>query len=75
MLETYARGTTEEFRVYWAALATAQQDEYKADAERLQSAGMWTKGSDCVVCGVGSPATSSNAAVPLRLSCVPLLHV
>ncbi|KAG0702245.1 hypothetical protein DFH29DRAFT_875287 [Suillus ampliporus] len=43
-------GTTEEFRVYWAALATAQQDEYKADAERLQSAGTWTKGSDCAVC-------------------------
>ncbi|KAG1719623.1 uncharacterized protein EDB91DRAFT_1089239 [Suillus paluster] len=43
-------GTTEEFCVYWAALATAQQDEYKADAERLQSAGTWTKGSDCAVC-------------------------
>ncbi|KAG2366402.1 hypothetical protein BDR07DRAFT_1606947 [Suillus spraguei] len=43
-------GTTEEFRMYWAALTPAQQDEYKADAERLQSAGTWTKGSDCAVC-------------------------
>ncbi|KAG1902843.1 uncharacterized protein F5891DRAFT_1185980 [Suillus fuscotomentosus] len=43
-------GTTEEFHVYWAALMTAQQDEYKADTERLQSAGTWTKGSDCAVC-------------------------
>ncbi|KAG1747769.1 uncharacterized protein EDB91DRAFT_1245260 [Suillus paluster] len=43
-------GTTEEFRVYWAALATTQQDEYKADTERLQSTGAWTKGSDCAVC-------------------------
>ncbi|KAG1811860.1 uncharacterized protein BJ212DRAFT_1373696 [Suillus subaureus] len=43
-------GTTEEFRMYWAALTPAQQDEYKADAERLQSAGTWTKGSDCAIC-------------------------
>ncbi|KAG2049731.1 hypothetical protein BDR06DRAFT_1011813, partial [Suillus hirtellus] len=45
-----ASGTTDEFCLYWAALTSAQQDEYKADAERLQSAGLWTKGSDKVVC-------------------------
>ncbi|KAG2032281.1 hypothetical protein BDR03DRAFT_1015402 [Suillus americanus] len=43
-------GTTEEFHMYWAALTPTQQDEYKANAERLQSAGTWTKGSDCAVC-------------------------
>ncbi|KAG2157303.1 hypothetical protein DEU56DRAFT_750442 [Suillus clintonianus] len=45
-------GTTDEFCMYWAALTPAQQDEYKADVERLQSAGTWTKASDRVVCEV-----------------------
>ncbi|KAG1771362.1 hypothetical protein EV702DRAFT_1048990 [Suillus placidus] len=43
-------GTTKEFCVYWAALVTAQQNKYKADAEQLESTGTWTKGSDCAVC-------------------------
>ncbi|KAG0707195.1 hypothetical protein DFH29DRAFT_871772 [Suillus ampliporus] len=43
-------GTTKEFCMYWAALMTAQQDEYKANSERLQSTGTWTKGSDCAIC-------------------------
>ncbi|KAG2342177.1 hypothetical protein BDR05DRAFT_949147 [Suillus weaverae] len=45
-----ASGTTDEFGLYWAALTSAQQDEYKADTEHLQSAGTWMKGSDKAVC-------------------------
>ncbi|KAG1752261.1 hypothetical protein EDD22DRAFT_957628 [Suillus occidentalis] len=43
------KGTTEQFRVYWGALSTAQQDEYQAEAERLNSAGSWKKPSDSAV--------------------------
>ncbi|KAG1808041.1 uncharacterized protein BJ212DRAFT_1303226 [Suillus subaureus] len=45
-----ASSTTDEFSLYWAALTSAQQDKYKADMERLQSAGTWTKGSNKAIC-------------------------
>ncbi|KAG1803115.1 uncharacterized protein BJ212DRAFT_1304680 [Suillus subaureus] len=43
------KGTTQQFRLYWGALSTAQQDEYQAEAEHLNSAGSWKKLSDSVV--------------------------
>ncbi|KAG2741859.1 hypothetical protein P692DRAFT_20879759 [Suillus brevipes Sb2] len=39
-------GTTDEFKLYWNTLVMAQQDEYQAEAERLDSAGAWKKASD-----------------------------
>ncbi|KAG1759432.1 hypothetical protein EDD22DRAFT_955893 [Suillus occidentalis] len=35
--------------VYWGALSTAQQDEYQAEAEHLNSAGSWKKPSDSAI--------------------------
>ncbi|KAG1797245.1 hypothetical protein EV424DRAFT_1546678 [Suillus variegatus] len=43
------KGTTDQFRLYWGALSTAQQDEYQAEAEHLNSAGSWKKPSDSAV--------------------------
>ncbi|KAG1818505.1 uncharacterized protein BJ212DRAFT_1479515 [Suillus subaureus] len=42
-------GTMDKFKLYWNTLATAQQDEYQAKAERLDSAGAWKKASVTVV--------------------------
>jgi len=42
-------GTTDEFKLYWNTLATAQQDEYQAEAECLDSTGAWKKASDSAV--------------------------
>ncbi|KAG2755105.1 hypothetical protein P692DRAFT_20815725 [Suillus brevipes Sb2] len=47
--QTNKNGTTDEFKLYWNTLATAQQDEYQAEAERLDSAGAWKKASDSAV--------------------------
>jgi len=38
--------TTEEFCSYWDGLVTEQREQYRAEAERLQQEGTWTKPSD-----------------------------
>ncbi|KAG1722609.1 hypothetical protein EDB19DRAFT_1834930 [Suillus lakei] len=43
------KGTTEQFKLYWGALSMAQQDEYQAEAECLNSAGFWKKPSDSAI--------------------------
>ncbi|KAG1792357.1 uncharacterized protein HD556DRAFT_1309421 [Suillus plorans] len=47
--KTNKNGTTDEFKLYWTTLSTAQQDEYQAEAERLDSTGAWKKASDPAV--------------------------
>ncbi|KAG2354488.1 hypothetical protein BDR07DRAFT_1494491 [Suillus spraguei] len=47
--QTSKNRTMDEFKLYWNALATAQQDEYQAEAECLDSTGTWKKVSDSAV--------------------------
>ncbi|KAG1882595.1 hypothetical protein F4604DRAFT_1986122 [Suillus subluteus] len=47
--QTNKNGTTDEFKLYWTTLSTAQHDEYQAEAERLDSTGAWKKASDHAV--------------------------
>ncbi|KAG2045325.1 hypothetical protein BDR03DRAFT_977112 [Suillus americanus] len=43
------KGTTDQFRLYWGALSTAQQDKYQAKAKHLNSASSWKKHSDSAI--------------------------